>query len=36
MVVHKSIGQVNEQWVNNKSIFEKKYGNKLPLITKSF
>ena len=36
MVIHKSIGQVNEQWVNNKSIFEKKYGNNLPLIVKSF
>ena len=36
MVIHKSIGQVNEQWKNNKLFFEKKYGNNLPLFVKSF
>ncbi len=31
MVIHKSIGMVNDQWKENKLLFESKYGNLLPL-----
>lgn len=32
-VVHKSIGMVNEQWKQNKELFETKFGVNLPLVT---
>ena len=32
MVVHKSVGMVNDQWKTNKTQFEAKYGNLLPLV----
>jgi hypothetical protein len=31
-VVHKSIGMVNEQWKQNKELFETKFGAHLPLV----
>jgi hypothetical protein len=31
-VVHKSIGMVNEQWKQNKELFESKFGVNLPLM----
>jgi hypothetical protein len=30
-ILHKSVGQVNEQWAENKTFFEKIYGDQLPI-----
>jgi hypothetical protein len=30
-ILHKSVGQVNEQWAENKTLFEEIYGNQLPI-----
>jgi hypothetical protein len=30
-ILHKSVGQVNEQWVENKTLFEEIYGGELPI-----
>lgn len=31
LILHKSVGQVNEQWGKNKTLFEEIYGNQLPI-----
>jgi hypothetical protein len=31
LILHKSVGQVNEQWGENKTLFEEIYGNQLPI-----
>jgi hypothetical protein len=31
LILHKSVGQVNEQWGENKTLFEKIYGDQLPI-----